>query len=133
MYDLYSAPIYPDPADTLRKQESLDYSRGYDSQTANDLVDPNKLIYATNIRISTVGCQKTRQGLDIYSVPAGETVDAQQTSLTGFANKSFTETIGLRRSSPLERPSGYRSDRTAQGPVIPGHQRHGTGSHLSLI
>ena len=72
----------------LQKQESLDYSKGYNSYIANDVVPPDELVYATDTRISTLGRQKTRQGCDFYSVPAGETINTVQTSVTGAADQS---------------------------------------------
>lgn len=72
----------------LLKQENLDYSKGYNSYLANDVVSPDQLVYATDTRISTLGRQKTRQGCDFYSVPAGETLNVQQTSVTGAGNQN---------------------------------------------
>lgn len=79
--------VIPTP---LRKMELLDYSRGINSFEANDIVQENALVVATDARISTHGRYKTRQGLDFYSVPAGETVDVQQTSTTGAAESTIT-------------------------------------------
>jgi hypothetical protein len=79
----------------LQKQENLDYSKGYNSYFANDVVPENMLVYASDTRISTLGRQKTRQGCDFYSVPAGETVNAQQTSVTGATDQNIGVTAWL--------------------------------------
>lgn len=81
--------------DILRKQENLDYSKGIDSYTANDLVSPDTLVRGTDTRISTLGRQITRKGVDFYTVPAGETLDQSQTSATGAADKAITITQRL--------------------------------------
>lgn len=75
--------------------ESLDFSKGYDSQTANDVLAPDRLRLATDARISTVGRYETRKACDFYSVPAGETLNAQQTSVTGASDKSISTTTWL--------------------------------------
>jgi hypothetical protein len=81
--------------DDLREFEALDFSSGYNSYDANDVVKPNQLVYATDTRISTLGRQKTRQGCDFLSVPAGETVDAQQATTTGAADQSVGTALWL--------------------------------------
>lgn len=79
----------PTRGDNLRKVESLDYSRGLNTHTANDVAPENQLRYATDTRISTLGRQVMRKGADFLSVPAGEALDASQTSTTGAADKTF--------------------------------------------
>lgn len=79
--------VTPSP---LQKMELLDYSKGINSFEANDVLAENNLRVATDARISTHGRYKTRQGLDFYSVPAGETLDKQQTSVTGASDASVT-------------------------------------------
>ncbi len=75
--------------DEPKLADSLDFSNGYNSYDANDVVKPSQLVYATDTRIPTLGRQKTRQGCDVLSVPAGETVDDQQTSTTGAADQNI--------------------------------------------
>jgi len=76
----------------LQKMELLDYSKGLNSFDANDVVPHNALRVATDARISTRGRYKTRLGCDFYSVPAGETVDVQRTSVTSAADSAITKT-----------------------------------------
>ncbi len=79
----------------LQKQDSLDYSKGYTTYLANDVVPTNQLVYATDTRISTLGRQKTRKGCDFLSVPAGQTIDTQQTSVTGASSQNLGLTTWL--------------------------------------
>ena len=76
----------------LEKMELLDYSKGIDSFEANDIVAENNLRVASDARISTHGRYSTRKGTDFYSVPAGETLSTQQTSVTGASDASVTLT-----------------------------------------
>ena len=76
----------------LQKMELLDYSKGVNSFDANDVIQENYLRVSTDARISTLGRYKTRQGCDFYSVPAGETVDVQRTSVTGASTSAITKT-----------------------------------------
>lgn len=82
----------PTRQDRLITREQLGYL-GLDTNSANDVVEPNELIYATDTRQPIQGKQKTRQGCDVYSIPAGEAVDAQQTSTTGASNKAVGTVI----------------------------------------
>lgn len=86
----------------MLKLESLDYSQGYNSQSANDVVPQNQLVHATDTRVSTLGRQTTRRGCDFYTVPAGEGTGASQASTTGAADKS----IGL---------TSYQADKFVAG------------------
>jgi len=76
----------------LQKMELLDYSKGVNSFDANDVIQENYLRVSTDARISTLGRYKTRQGCDFYSVPAGETIDVQRTSVTGASTSAITKT-----------------------------------------
>lgn len=79
----------------MQSEQNLDYSKGFDSYLANDVIPANVLTYATDTRISTLGRQKTRQACDFYSVPAGETINAVQTSVTGASNQNIGVTSWL--------------------------------------
>lgn len=71
----------------LMKQDILDYTKGLNTYLANDVVPDNQLVVGMNNRFSTLGRLKTRRGWDFYSTPAGETLDTQQTSVTGAADQ----------------------------------------------
>lgn len=68
-----------------RKINILGYPKGLDTQTANDFLDRDQLVYATDTRNTTTGRQGTRKGAGFLSVPAGEAVDGSVTSTTGQA------------------------------------------------
>lgn len=76
----------------LQKLELLDYSKGLNTFTNNDVVPRDQLVYITDSRISTFGVTKTRRGLDYYSDAAGETQGTTQTSSTGAAEQAVTVT-----------------------------------------
>lgn len=76
----------------LDKMELLDYSKGINSYEANDVLPENNLRVANDARISTLGRYTTRKGNNFYSVPAGETLSTQQTSVTGASEQSITLT-----------------------------------------
>jgi hypothetical protein len=80
--------------------ELNDYSLGFNSFLSNDKLPLNNggtnlWRLAQDARIPTLGEYETRKGLDYYSDAAGETLDQSQTSTTGAADKSFTETTVL--------------------------------------
>lgn len=81
----------PIPATTTTKAETKDYEfvKGLDTNSSNDDVDPNYLRYITDAREIEVGKWKTRQAADFFSVPIGEAVNVQQTSVTGASDFSF--------------------------------------------
>lgn len=125
--------------DALIKRENLAYTR-IDTYTANDLVKPDRLVYGTDTRIPTVGRQKTRQGCDFYSVPAGETVNAIQTSVTGASNQSvglttwkaakFT-TSAAGRLTKVE--LNLKNASSATGPIIVQVHADSSGSPGTLL
>lgn len=126
--------------DDLREFEALDFSSGYNSYDANDVVKPNQLVYATDTRISTLGRQKTKQGCDFLSVPAGETVDAQQTSATGAADQSVGTALWLAkkwtatatgRCTKLE--LRVKNPASATGPILVDLYSDASGSPGTLL
>jgi len=126
--------------DALTEFESLDFSSGYNSYDANDVVPPNQLVYATDTRISTLGRQKTRKGCDFLSVPAGETVDAQQTSTTGAADQSVGPALWLAkkwtatatgRCTKLE--LRIKNASAATGPILVSLYSDASGSPGTLL
>jgi hypothetical protein len=75
----------------LQERQFLDYSLGLNTYVSNDVVKENQLVVIKNSRFSTLGRLTTRRGDDFYSVPAGETLDTVQTTITGAAD----QTVGL--------------------------------------
>jgi hypothetical protein len=80
--------------------ELNDYSLGYNSFYSNDKMPvknggSNMWRLAQNARISTLGEYDSRKGVDFHSDAAGLTQDDTQTSVTGAANQSFSETTRL--------------------------------------
>ena len=83
------------PSAPLQKMELIDYSKGINTFEANDILPENMFRLANDARISTLGRYMTRKGLDAYSTPAGETLNATQTSTTGAADSNFGLNIWL--------------------------------------
>jgi hypothetical protein len=84
----------PIPRTTTSKSQTKDYqyTRGLNSNSSNDDVSPDQLIYATDTRQNRVGKWDTRQGNDLLSIPIGEAVNVQQTSVTGASTFNFSTT-----------------------------------------
>lgn len=67
---------------------------GLDMYTPDETASPNRCVYGRNFRVFTPGsflnrsAIAKRQGHIFYSVPVGETVDQQITSVTGAADQS---------------------------------------------
>jgi hypothetical protein len=81
---------------TIRSQEGqIDYSLGLVTGVQNDLQPPKSLRYVMDMRFNGIGKYKTRQGCDHYSVPVGEAVNVQETSVTGAADAGFSTTTYL--------------------------------------
>lgn len=90
-------PTLGSPTDSA---EYNDYSKGMNDFISNDKfpVDSggsNMWRLAQNARINTLGEYDTRKGFDFHSAAAGETQDQAQTSTTGAADRSFSETVWL--------------------------------------
>jgi hypothetical protein len=120
--------------------ELLDYSKGINSYEANDVLPENNLRVASDARISTLGRYSTRKGNDFYSVPAGETVDQQQTSVTGAADQSVTLTtwFGAKftagASGRLSRVDlNFKNDASGTGAVIVQIQSDSSGSPSGTV
>jgi hypothetical protein len=84
----------PVPRTSTSKSQTKDYqyTRGVNSNSSNDDVSPDQLIYATDTRQNRVGKWDTRQGNDLLSIPIGEAVNIQQTSVTGASTFNFSTT-----------------------------------------
>lgn len=69
---------------------------GVDSYTPDELADPRRCVYGRNFRLydpsnaSRRVALSKRKGHAFYSVPVGETVDQQITSVTGAADQTLT-------------------------------------------
>lgn len=71
-------------------RNTLAYPLGFDSFTANDLADERKLRLVTDARLDKLGQYITRKGLDFYTVPVGEASDDSESSATGAADQTVT-------------------------------------------
>lgn len=82
------------PRVTTAKVTTKDYEfvKGFNSNLSNDDVPADQLRYASDSREIQIGKHKTRQGTDLFSIPIGEAVNVQQTSVTGASTFSFGTT-----------------------------------------
>lgn len=73
------------PSVTTQKGQTreLSYLSGINTYKDNDDKKPTELELARDGRMVKIGRYKTRKGLDRYTVPVGETLDAAVTSTTG--------------------------------------------------
>lgn len=83
--------------------EINDYSSGMNDYVSNDKFPvkdggTNMWRLAQNARIVTLGEYETRKGFDYHSDSAGLTMDDSETSTTGAADQSFSETTRLAQS-----------------------------------
>lgn len=79
------------PDITTKKTQTKDYEyvKGFNTNQSNDDVPTDEWRYATDVREYEVGKWDTRQGTDLFSIPIGEAVNVQQTSVTGASTFSF--------------------------------------------
>ena len=69
---------------------SVAFDGGRQTYKANDEMKDNELFIADNTRQLRRGRNETRKGLDFYTVPIGEAINVQQTSVTGASTVSVT-------------------------------------------
>lgn len=86
----------PSMTSRTRDFEFNDYSRGMNSFLSNDKfpIDnggTNLWRLAQNARVTTLGEYETRKGFDLHSASVGETIDVQQTSVTGAADQNVSQ------------------------------------------
>ena len=83
------------PTATTSKSQTKDYqySRGLNSNSSNDDVQPDQWVYATDTRQYRIGKWDTRRGNDLLSIPIGETVNVQQAATTGASAFNFNTTV----------------------------------------
>jgi hypothetical protein len=82
------------PAVTTAKTQTKDYEfvGGLNTNDSNDDMNPNQWRYITDAREIQVGKWQTRLGTDLFSIPIGEAVNAQQTSTSGASNQALSTT-----------------------------------------
>lgn len=90
----------PTPSSIVREYEFNDYSGGINNYVSNDVVESLKngdkvWRLAQDARIPTLGEYETRKGFDYHSNAAGETIDVQQTSVTGAADQDISQTTRI--------------------------------------
>lgn len=68
------------------------YTKGFNTNLANDEVGEDQWRYVTNARMVQIGRWATRQGCDVFSTPVGEAVNTSQTAVTGAGVFSFNGT-----------------------------------------
>jgi hypothetical protein len=124
--------------DDSKEVQNLAYL-GYKSNDSNDVAKDNLLVYATDTRIPAVGRQKTRQGCDPYTVPAGEALDASQTSTTGAADQSVATTwLGAKFTATANKrltkaELNLKNAASATGPIIVKVYSDSSGSPGTLL
>lgn len=86
-------PVYV-PSVTTNKVQTKDFEfiKGLNTNLSNDDMPQDQLRYSTDNREIEIGKWETRKGNDFFSVPIGETVNVQQTSVTGASSFSFGTT-----------------------------------------
>lgn len=82
----------PNISSNSQEVEYNDYSKGMNNYIANDVIKPEFLKLAQDARMPTLGEYETRKGADFHTDSVGETIDVQQTSTTGAADASISQT-----------------------------------------
>lgn len=125
---------------TIRPLEQNDFSKGFNSFTANDQLGEKLWRLAQNARITTLGEYETRQGFDFHSAAAGETQDQAQTTTTGAADQSFNNVTRLAQkwtagtSGRLSKVEvNLKNDASATGTIIVEHWTDSSGSPGELV
>lgn len=79
------------PSATTKKIQTKDfeYKKGLYTNISNDDMQAEYWRYVTDAREIEIGKWRTRKGNDFFSVPIGETVNAEETSTTGATDLSF--------------------------------------------
>lgn len=119
---------------------------GIDSYTPDEMADPRRCVYGRNFRLydpsnasRRVAISK-RKGHSVYSIPVGETVDQQLTSVTGAADQSITLTTWLAQiftagaSGSLTKVDiNLKNSASGTGPVIVCIYSSSGGSPATLL
>lgn len=82
----------PSVSTAKAQTQPIDYKAGLYTGVPNDLQPKHTLRYITDKRFNGIGKYKTRKGCDHYSVPIGQTINAQVTSTTGASDAGITTT-----------------------------------------
>ncbi len=77
----YRTPI-PPISSQKGQTKQISFKNGINSFKDNDDLKPTEVLSAVDARFARIGRYRTRKGLDRYSVPVGETVNAQLTATT---------------------------------------------------
>jgi len=85
------------PSITTQKGQTKDLSfkDGVNTYKDNDDLKNTELVEAIDMRMIKVGRYKTRKGLDRFSTPIGEAVNAQTSATTGAADKAVGGMVAL--------------------------------------
>jgi hypothetical protein len=130
------------PTTTVREfdKELNDYRLGMNNYLANDVLGDGIWRLAQDARMPTLGEYETRKGTDFLSDAAGETQDQSQTSATGAADQSFSETTRLAAkftagsTAPCTKVEvRLKNDASATGTVIVALYSDSSGSPGTLL
>ncbi|MBO1267090.1 hypothetical protein [Arthrobacter cavernae] len=120
--------------------QAVSFKDGVDTYKDNDDLKPTELRAAIDARFTKIGRYKTRRGLDRYSVPVGEAVNAQNSSTTGagVATISATQALaqpltltGTQRLSQVE--VRIRTTATSKGVVLVEVRQNNAGVPGALL
>jgi len=73
----------------------ISFVKGLHTGNPNDLQPDDTLRYVTDMRYKGFGKFETRQGNDFYTVPVGQTINVQQTSVAGAGDVTFNNTTRI--------------------------------------
>ena len=79
----------PSVTTSKSQPQPIDFAKGLYTGTPNDLQPKNTLRYVNDMRFAGIGKYITRKGCDFYSVPIGQAVNVQETSVTGASNAGY--------------------------------------------
>ena len=135
----YHTPI---PSVTSRKAQTkqFSYEDGVDTYKSNDDIKPTQLIAAFDARFSKVGRYKTRKGLNRYTVPAGEAVQASVTAVTGASVATIDGTHSLAQKLTVgaagcitKSEVNIRTTATSKGSVLIEYYDNNSGAPGTLL
>lgn len=85
----FQTPI-PSITSSKGQTKQISYKDGINTYKDNDDVKPSELLAAIDARFSRIGRYQTRRGADRYTVPLGEAINVQNTSVTGASDVEVT-------------------------------------------
>lgn len=135
----YRTPV-PSVSSRKGSTKQVSFTDGRDTYTDNDDLKPTALVDAVDARWVKKGRYKTRKGADHYSIPVGEAINVQRTSMTGASiytingTSAFADQITVATEGRITRTEiNIRSTSTSKGVLLIEYYTNNSGQPGTLL